>query len=403
LELAGEIANPAATLGDTVELTDSLLQHSLIRKDPSGASERFRMLETIREFALEKLEGSGEGQDVRRRHAARFLDLAELAEGHVMGSDQLHWLGLLSREHDNLRAALSWAIEGDQAESGLRLGSALWRFWQVRGHLDEGRRWIDAVLSLPSAATPSVARARCLIALGGVAYWQTDLDTAVAAYEESLRIHRQLGDRSGTAESLYNLGMTRGVVGELETAEALVEESLAIRREIGDRGGEAWSVWALGVASQFRGDLDRGRAYVEESLRIFEEVGDDLWGLVSGLTGVGVARMMMGEPQEASAPMVRALELSVEARNEMAVSNILDALAAQANETGRPERAVRLAGAADALRERSPGQAPAAFDPFPDRRAKASETLDQESIERAYMEGRGMTLEEVMAYARGHS
>jgi predicted ATPase/class 3 adenylate cyclase len=403
LAISEDIVNPATVLGETVTLLELLMQHSLIRREPDDGEERFRMLETIREFAAERSEELGEAKDLRRRHAARFLELAEEAEGHLMGKDQLHWLGILSREHDNVRAALTWAIDGGNGETGLRLASALWRFWQVRGHLDEGRRWIDAVLALPGTETHSSARARCLNALGGIAYWQTDLDTALSAYAESLRISREAGDQAVMAESLYNLGTTKGVAGDLDAAQALVEESLAIRRDLGDRRGEAWSIWALGVVHQFGGDLDRALAHIEESLRIFEEVGDDLWGLANGFTGVGVARMMMGRADEAQGPFVRALELSVKARNDMAISNGLDALGAQANETGRPERAVRLAGAADAVRARTPGQAPPAFDPFPDRRAKAAETLDEASIERAYLEGRDMTLEEVMSYARGDS
>jgi predicted ATPase/class 3 adenylate cyclase len=403
LAMAGDIANPGTAWGDTVDLMEGLLQHNLIQRDVEEVEGRFRMLETIKDFGLQRLADSGEAPETRRRHAARFLELAEEAEGHVVGKDQLQWLEMLSREHDNLRAALRWAVDGGEAETGLRLGSAMWRFWQVRGHLDEGRRWIDAVLALPSTESHPAAHARCLNALGGIAYWQTDLDTALSAYAEGLRISREVGDRSVTAESLYNLGTTKGVTGDLNTAQALVEESLAIRRDLGDRRGEAWSLWALGVTHQFKGELDHALAHMEESLRIFQEVGDDLWGVVNGFTGVGVARMMMGRAQEAEEPLVRALELSVEARNEMAISNGLGVLAAQANETGRPERAVRLAGAADAVRARTPGQAPPAFDPFPDRRAKAAETLDEASIERAYMEGRDMTFDEVMAYARGDS
>jgi predicted ATPase/class 3 adenylate cyclase len=401
LQTAEDVVNPAGELGDTVELVETLLQHSLVKRDdPDDPGERFRMLETIREFGVERLQTTAGGDDVRRRHARRFLDLAEEADGRLIGSDQRRWLELLSREHDNFRTALRWAIEGDHGETGLRLGSSLSRFWQMRGHLDEGHRWLDAVLALPSSATSSIERARCLSGLGAIANWQGEVGTVIAAHEESLRIRREIGDPAGTAQALQDLGMARNVSGDPTSAQVLAEESLAIYRQLGDPHGEAWGLWALGAALCFQGDLEGARKQLEESLRIFDELGDDRSGLGNVITGLGVVAAIAGDPREASARILQAMDLAEEAQDALAISSQLEVLAAMANATGRPERAVRLAGATAMLKEKTRGQAPPAMLPFPDPREVAAKLLDPASLERAWAEGRAMTLEEALAYAR---
>jgi tetratricopeptide (TPR) repeat protein len=172
------------------------------------------MLETIREFALARLDASGDGPDVRRRHALRFRDVAERAGPPLTGPDQRRWLDELSREHDNLRAALRWAIDSDEGETALRTVGPIWRFWYARGHLEEGRRWLEAALGLPSSRGPTTPGARALTALGGIAYWQGDFDRALRSYEEALDIHRALGDRAAMVEALLDVGEVRAVKGD---------------------------------------------------------------------------------------------------------------------------------------------------------------------------------------------
>jgi predicted ATPase/class 3 adenylate cyclase len=397
---ASHVVDPEAELGDTVELVDQLLQHSLVQRGPDEDGGRLRMLETIREFGLARLDESGEAEHVRGRHMQRFLDLAEEAEPHLTGPEQRRWLDLLSREHDNLRAALEWALERRPDPTALQLAAALWRFWYARGHLEEGRRWLQAALDLPSSLERSTPRARCLSALGGIAYWQSDFATAAAAYEEALEIHRELGDRAATVQALFDLGTTRAVMGHPQEAESLLQESLKTARELEDRRGQAWALWGLGAFRFFGGDPDGARELHQESLRIFEEVGDDTWGLGNALAGLAALATQRGDVVEARDRILQAIDAWEEQGNELVIASQLRFLAMVANEAGQPERAVRLAGVAAAWRQKVGGQVPDAFFPFADPRETAAKMLDEATVERAWAEGAAMTLEEALAYAR---
>jgi predicted ATPase/class 3 adenylate cyclase len=400
LEAAGQVANPKRGVGETVELIDLLLRHSLVQRAPDDAEGRLRMLDTIREFGLERLEESGEADGVRKRHALHFLEIAEEAERYLTGPEQRRWLDLLSREHDNLRAALGWAIACDGGEIALRLGGALWRFWYARGHMDEGRRGLDAALGLPSGQRRGTPRARSLTALGGIAYWQGDFGTAHASYAEALDIHRTLEDHRAVVHATFNLANAKAVMGDPRSAESLLQESLGQARDLGERRGEAWALWGLGAARMFGGDIGGARMQLEESLRVFEEVGDDTWGLGNAIAGLAGLAAQRGDPIEARDEVLRALELWEDQGNALVISGQLRFLAMAANDAGQPERAVRLAGAAEAWRKKVGGQVPAAFFPFSDPREAAAKVLDEATLERAWEEGSAMSLEEALAFAR---
>ena len=180
-----------------------LVDQSLLRQEEIHGEPRFAMLETIREFAGERLEASGEAQEIRRRHAMMLLAFAQQAEPHLTGRDRMTWLDRFEDEHDNLRAALSWAMDTGDTETAMRLGAALWRFWQMRGHLQEARAKLTAIVQMPGGS-PGV-RALVLEAAGGIAYWQGDLDAAGGFYQESLAMQREIGDSLSIARALYNL------------------------------------------------------------------------------------------------------------------------------------------------------------------------------------------------------
>jgi predicted ATPase/class 3 adenylate cyclase len=398
LDVAAEVVDPEGELGEAVELVELLLEQSLIRR--ASDEGRFRMLETIREFGVERLDHSGEADPVRRRHARRFLRLAEEAEPHLTGPDQRRWMDPLDDDHDNLRAALRWAIETDEGETALRFGGALWRFWYGRGHLTEGRRWLDAILTLPSAKERTRARARCLTALGGIAYWQSDFEPSDAAYREALEIYRELGEPADLVEALFNQALTRGVMGEPQKAMSLLEQSLGMARELGDRRGEAWALWGLQALNMFAGELEAAQRYGEQSLRAFEELGTDTWGLGNALAGQAGLAAMRGDPQEARDQILRALDVWEDQGNALVIASQLRFLAIAANGAGQAERAVRLAAVAQKLREKVGGQVPDAFFPFDEPRDTAAQVLDEETVERAWTEGMGMTIEEALAYAR---
>jgi predicted ATPase len=398
LEAVTDVADPVGDLGDVLGGLESLVQHGLVHRVPGDTQGRLRMLETIREFALARLDASGDGPDVRRRHALLFRDLAEGAGPHLTGADQRRWLDELSREHDNLRAALRWAIDGDEGETALRTAGPMWRFWYARGHLEEGRRWLEAALGLPSSGGPT--RARALTALGGITYWQSDFDTALRSYEEALDIHRALGDRAAMVEALLDVGETRAVKGDPGSGVALMKESLALARELGDRRGEAWALWGLGAARIFAGDLDGSRELQEESLRIFQEVGDDTWGWANVLGGLGGLAALRGDPTEARKLIMEGFALYGEQANPVILTGHLRSLAVVANQSGQHERAARLAGAEAAWRGKLGFKIPDAFDVFEDPARVAAGQLGDEVFQRDWAEGQAMSLDEALAYAR---
>jgi tetratricopeptide (TPR) repeat protein len=394
------VADREGDFGDVIGGLESLVQHSLVHRVPGDTQGRLRMLETIREFALARLDASGDGPDVRRRHALLFRDLAEGAGPHLTGADQQRWLDELTREHDNLRAVFRWAIDGDEGETALRTAAPMWRFWYARGHLEEGRRWLEVVLGLPSSREPTRTRARALTALGGITYWQSDFDTALRSYEEALDIHRTLGDRAATVQALLDVGETRAVKGDPGSGAALMEESLALARELGDRGGEAWALWGLGAARIFAGDFDGARDLNQESLRIFQEVGDDTWGWGNALGGLAGLAALRGDSHEARRLALEGLMLYGEQANAVIITGHLRTLSLVANQLGQHERAARLAGAEAAWRGKLGFQIPDAFEPFEDPGRAAARELSDEPFQRAWAEGQTMSLEEALAYAK---
>ena len=205
------------------------------------------MLETVRQYARNRLRESGEEAQWQRRHFAYFLAVAEEAEPQLTSASQQACLDRLETEHDNLRCALVWscAVGGDAA-GGLRLAGALWRFWYVRGYASEGRDWLRGLLATAPEERGAAARAKALNAAGALAWVQSDDKAAGMLFEQSLAIRRKLGDRQGIASSLGNLGAVALDHGNSPTATALYEESLAIQRELGDRWGIASSLNNLG-------------------------------------------------------------------------------------------------------------------------------------------------------------
>jgi tetratricopeptide (TPR) repeat protein len=201
-------------------------------------------------------------------------------------------------------------------------------------------------------------------------------------------------------EASFNLANAKAVRGDPRTAESLLQESLRQARALGERRGEAWALWALGATRMFGGDLGGARIHLEESLRVFEEVGVDTWGLGNALAGIAGLAAQRGDPVEARDRVLRAIEVWEDQGNALVISGQLRFLAMAANDAGQPERAVRLAGAAEAWRNKVGGQVPAAFFPFTDPREAAAKVLNEATLERVWEEGSAMSLGEALAYAR---
>ena len=385
---------------DALGTLGSLLEKSLVQRVPAPTGTvRFGMLETIKEYGAEQLDAADETAETYDRHASYFLAAAEMAEPHLRGADQERWLDRLEAEHDNTRAALRWAIAAPRTGIALRLVGALWRFWHLHGHLAEGRRWAEDVLSLPAASARTPERGKALTALGGVAYWQEDMPAARRAYEEALTIARERGDPTAEAEGIYNMAYPPAYEGDMESALALVEAARAMYEALGVRRGVADCLWLLAIVARLEGDTATARARAEESLRIHREV-DDRFGATDALHVLGRIALAQGDLATAGRCFLEALTNDERVGNRTGMGIVLDNLAAKASAEERHLPAVRLAGASEAIKEAAGGHAPPPFIDLPDPRQAARVEFGDEAVAAAWEEGRAMSLEQALSYAR---
>ncbi len=257
----------------------SLMDKSLLRQVEQGGEEpRLLMLATIREYGLEALASGGEMESARRAHAAYYLRLSERAELELGGPQQGAWLERLEREHDNLRAALSWSLEqaGDEEaelrrEIALRLGGALWLFWWTHGHWSEGRTFLERALRASEGATAPI-QAKALCAAASLSFVQSHYERAEALSSESLVLYRELGDQRGIALSLQSLGNVAWVRSDTAKASSLLEEALALFKEVDDKEYMAYSLFSLALLASSQGQYSRACNLFEESLAFFREI-----------------------------------------------------------------------------------------------------------------------------------
>jgi predicted ATPase/Tfp pilus assembly protein PilF/DNA-binding XRE family transcriptional regulator len=294
------------------EVLAALVDDSLVgqSEQPNGEP-RFRLLFTIRTYAYERLRGSGELEEARRRHACYFLNLAEAAESALRGANQTLWAARLEREHDNLRSVLRWVRETGDVESGLRLAGALWHFWYLRGHATEGRGWLSEFLAhadvVEGRVSPAV-RAKALNGAGYLAYRQGDYGGARGLYERALVIYQQIGDASGTAMVLNNLGLVADESGEYPRARELFQQALELRRGLGESWGAGATLNNLANAAIHEGDPAQAARLYETALALFRQTGDQ-WALAITLDNLGVAHSRMGDLDRARLLILESLAL----------------------------------------------------------------------------------------------
>jgi len=273
-----------------LDLLTSLCDKSLVIAEEQGRAIRYRLLETVRQYGRDLMLETGEGETWRNRHLAHFLALVEEAEPHLSRAEQTHWLEQLEIEHENLRAALQWSADGaENRAGGLRMAGALWHFWEIRGHLSEGRTWLAGALSSGPVNAPDPARAKALHGAGCLAWRQGDQGSAWVLHEESLAIRRKLGDRPGIAGSLGGLGLIAAQRDDYASARAFYEECLEIRLETGDRTGIAWSLTSLGEIAAGQGDYASAQALFQQALEIHRELGSRTWEAINLVCLGGVA------------------------------------------------------------------------------------------------------------------
>ncbi|MGI8552866.1 MAG: tetratricopeptide repeat protein, partial [Dehalococcoidia bacterium] len=432
--LAPETRDPTP---DTLSLLGRLVEKSLVLLE-EGDSPRYRLLETLRQYGRERLQQHGEAEATRRRHTEYYLALAERAEPHLTGPQAPRWLERLELEHDNLRTALLQEEEAGQPEYSLRLTAALWRFWYVRGHLREGRRWCEAAL-IGSEGTAPRPRARALLAAGNLAWVQSDYETAsrhgeaaqglfraledsrgialclnlfgqialgrgaaaaaVELWEESLALLEGLGDTWGAALSLNNLAAATTDLGQYDRAEGFCLRALPLWRQLDDKHGTAFTLRHLGRISQRRGDNVGALALFEQSLVAFQTLGDER-GMAVVLNNLGDLITDLGQSEQARDLLQRSLVLRHQIGIQLGIAESLTALACMAAGRDRLEQAARLLSAADALceslgAELSPSWQDAAEASLRTIRAG----LGEERLLNAQRAGRIMSLEEAIADA----
>jgi len=426
---------------DVLEAVAALVDKSLLRQETQADGQpRLLMLETIREYALERLAASGEAEAVQRQHAIFFLRFSEEAEPKIRGAEHFLWRTRLEVEHDNLRAALRWTLESQEAEMGMQLAFSLVAFWRASNQDREGRNWCEQVLAQPGTSARTAARAMALLAAGAMTMFQGDLPQAQLLLEESIaigrevgraakrtlalalallaygallqghlgaarelaeegvRLFREVGEAWGTALALNHLGRATLELGDPVAARPLLEESAALFRA-GNMQRLAMPLNTLGRVALRQGDDTGARAYCEEALAVARATGDELF-IAEALAQLGTVALHAGDSGQATALYQQSLTLIWTRGYRECIAEDLAGLAATARLLGQPERAARLFGAVEALREVSGIR----LSPLPradyDRAVEGIRAhLDEATFAQAWEKGRAMPLEQAIAEA----
>jgi predicted ATPase/DNA-binding SARP family transcriptional activator len=440
LEAIEEICDSKGGL-DVLEGVESLLEKSLLRRNVVGGEARFEMLETVHEYAGERLGESGEAGMVQQAHAEYYLTLAVAADAGLKGPEQLEWMQRLETAHDDMRAALNWALRQNETELVLRLGGALWWFWFVGGHYSEGRSWLEEGLEMEGRGTlearamalagvgalayeqdeldraeeaceeglglltnreeqPGEARIYLLLSLGHVALDREDHDRATALLEDCLAVSRELGHGLGLAGSIMSLATVSHEKGDLERAVTLLEESMQLFRERDDKLGLAWCQINLGLAVCARGDTARAAKLTEEGVTLLQELGAGADSAI-GLCNLGWMALLQEDPGRAAALFEESLDLAWDTGLHPIVLTTLEGLACVAGAEGERQRAARLWSAAQTLQNVM--TIPRDKDWLAEADARISvvcSAMDEQSWEQASSRGRAMSLDEAVAFAR---
>jgi predicted ATPase len=388
---------------DAVEGLATLVEHNLVRPIATGGEPRFTMLETLREYALERLAEVRLLEAVREQHAAYYLSLAEQME---LARDTAHeriWLERLEPERGNIRAVNQWAIPQGKREFAQRFNGCLFAFWGYRSTTAETRHWLKAALAIPEreASTPSaqIAEALALSVEGHAAGKESDYADAEACFGRALMIYTALDNQPGMAAAYRGLGFTAMLLGDLDRAQHNTGQSLVITRAVGDRWGAAWSLFDLGLIALARGDLQQAQISIEKVLPELHALGI-LYGAFRAYLALGHALRAQGDLSGARKAYYEALCLQQQMHYTQPTDEGLDGLANIAATEGDPMRAARLFGAAQAIRVAVGWLAWSYLKDAYDRdMAQARSQLSDMSWQVAWDAGNAMSLDEAVAYA----
>lgn len=325
-----------------LDLLTLLAEKSLIVVDEHEGEALYRLLETIRQYALAKLAESGEASLLSDKHRDWYVSFAESASEGLSAEGSKPWLDRLELEHDNIRAALEWSTtgEGRNTEAALRLVGAMWRFWDTRGYIDEGQKWMTAALNV-SGSSPALVRAKALNAAGNLALQQGDYSRAEELHQGGLILRKQMGDLPGSARSLINMGVAARRRGEYEKAARLIEEGLKIARELGNQDVVATALSNLGYVIQCQGDYERAIELHNDALAIFWELGRLPWVVIS-LNNLGEAAQSQGNYEQARIYFEDALAKAKELADKLSIAGVKKNLGCLENQQGNHKRAAEL-------------------------------------------------------------
>ncbi len=444
---------PLTTLDGLAQLLDqSLLIPMTAPADQTTGQPRYTLLETIREYGLEQLTLSGELAAIQQAHAAYYLALATAAEPHLAGPDQGIWLARLEAEHDNLRAALAWALARGDGAWALHLSSVLWWFWYRRSHWHEGRQWLQQALALsptegiagnpgesPDAHDPLRWRAKALNGASLMAYYQGDYSQATTLSSASVALFRQLGDKRGIAGALHGLALVARAGDNYAAVRAIYRESLALYREVGDRSHTAYTLFYFGIAHWLEGDYDGAEPLFQESLTIAQELNDRK-AIAFGLFGIGQVALGRNDYAVAQTYLAESLPDHIILGDQRSTSRVryglgdaaagagdyaaayvhyrhcltlgqalgdryfmiwcLEGVARVATAYGQPLRAVQLLAAGAALRDTlGISQPPFRRATYAQLQATLRSQLDDATFATAWAAGQALNLEQAVQYA----
>ena len=395
LGLIGHIVDPerpdSAVLDDVESLADKSLL--MVREGPAGEP-RSRMLETIRAYAIERFERDPAQGIVRERHARRYLRFCEAIEPELTGEGSVDALARMEADHDNIRAAFEWSLQHDPA-LGLRLGGAIWRFWQQRGHMEEGQRRLEALFAAADSSTDRCALGRGSTALGGARYWQGAYEQARRHYEDAVGYYRECGDTRGLAGALYDLSYPIAIAGDRELAFRLNDESQRLFEELDDAAGVSLVKEGKAVLYAMTGDFEAARELQQEVIAHRRSVGG-LFGISDNLGLMLMIEARLGHFAEARALLEEVRDVQRRLRDRSGLAGALEVRALVASGEGDHETAAICLGAIQGMRDRSinmlvPSEMLGFFDPAREPR----ERLDAERYAALFELGRSMDPEEV--------
>lgn len=385
---------------DVFDGISSLVDKSLLsQREQADGESRFRMLEVVREFALESLAENGETEEIKRLHSTFYAALAEEAKPELMGAKAVEWYEKLEQEYDNLRVALEWT-QNNQPETALRIVTAIYRFWVRRGHLAEGGKWTKLALEKSGGEVDPKLRANASRSIGNLSFMQGDFEAANLFYNESLRLSREIGDKEMICYALAGLGNMKAFRGDFKQAQNLMKESLTLAKELNDKLQITLTLNSLGEIAREEADYQAARQFYEEAHAIAKQESFSI--AIPTYTGNLVSvSCLLGDYRAARLYCLESLKVSEELGDKKGIGGALDRFAALAVKAGEMEKAAQLWAAAQTIFEEVGYKIEKVDQDFNEHYINEARTaIGDKAFDAAYEAGRAMRMKKAIALAR---